>query len=427
METIDSSLLTDIIFGAVMLLLLLCSATFSGSEVAYFALSPKQIESLKEEGHIYCQKLLEQPERLLATILISNNFANVGIVTISSYLASKLFQFENQIVVFLLQVVLVTFLILLFGEILPKLIANKAKVTIAKVTSKMMYALMVLFSPISSMLIKSTSIISNRLKGKQGISMDELSKAIELTEEEEIDEEKEILEGIVRFTTITTSDILTPRIDIVALEDDTPYSKVKEVVIDAGYSRMPVFSENLDSIRGILYVKDLLPYLKENDNFKWVQLVRPAYFVPENKKINTLLEEFQEKKVHMAIVVDEYGGTTGIVTMEDILEEIIGEINDEYDEANCDYIKIKNNGYIFKATTLLNDFTKIVGIDDDALEEVSGEAETLAGLILEIKGEMPKQGESVVYGHHKFTVTEANNRRINKIKYELITQSTKSR
>lgn len=257
--------------------------------------------------------------------------------------------------------------------------------------------------------------------------MDELSKAIELTEEEEIDEEKEILEGIVRFTTITTSDILTPRIDIVALEDDMPYSKVKEVVIDAGYSRMPVYSENLDSIRGILYVKDLLPYLKENDNFKWVQLVRPAYFVPENKKINTLLEEFQEKKVHMAIVVDEYGGTTGIVTMEDILEEIIGEINDEYDEANCDYIKIKNNGYIFKATTLLNDFTKIVGLDDDALEEVSGEAETLAGLILEIKGEMPKQGESVVYGHHKFTVTEANNRRINKIKYELINQSTKNR
>ena len=409
-----------------MLLLLLCSATFSGSEVAYFALSPKQIESLKEGGHIYCQKLLDQPERLLATILISNNFANVGIVTISSYLASRIFNFENQILVFLLQVVLVTFLILLFGEILPKLVANKAKVTIAKVTSKMMYVLIVFFSPISSMLIKSTSIISNRLKGKQAISMDELSKAIELTEEEEIDEEKEILEGIVRFTTITTSDILTPRIDIVALEDDMPYSKVKEVVIDAGYSRMPVFSENLDSIRGILYIKDLLPYLKENDSFKWVQLVRPAYFVPENKKINTLLEEFQEKKVHMAIVVDEYGGTTGIVTMEDILEEIIGEINDEYDEANCDYIKIKNNGYIFKATTLLNDFTKIVGIEDDALEEVSGEAETLAGLILEIKGEMPKQGESVVYGHHKFTVTEANNRRINKIKYELITQSTKN-
>lgn len=426
MGTIDSSLITDIVFGVVMLLLLLCSATFSGSEVAYFALSPKQIESLKEGGHIYCQKLLDQPERLLATILISNNFANVGIVTISSYLASRIFNFENQILVFLLQVVLVTFLILLFGEILPKLVANKARVTIAKVTSKMMYVLMVFFSPISSMLIKSTSIISNRLKGKQAISMDELSKAIELTEEEEIDEEKEILEGIVRFTTITTSDILTPRIDIVALEDDMPYCKVKEVVIDAGYSRMPVFSENLDSIRGILYIKDLLPYLKENDSFKWVQLVRPAYFVPENKKINTLLEEFQEKKVHMAIVVDEYGGTTGIVTMEDILEEIIGEINDEYDEANCDYIKIKNNGYIFKATTLLNDFTKIVGIEDDALEEVSGEAETLAGLILEIKGEMPKQGESVVYGHHKFTVTEANNRRINKIKYELITQSTKS-
>lgn len=427
METIETSLITDIIFGIIMLILLVCSATFSGSETAYFALSPKQLENLREEGHNYCIKLIEQPERLLATILIANNFANVGIVTISSYLAARIFTFENQVVVFLLQVVLVTFLILLFGEILPKLFANRARLTIAKLTSKPMYGLMVLFSPFSSMLIKSTSIISNRMRNKQVISMDEVSKAIELTEEEEIDEEKEILEGIVRFTSITTSDILTPRIDVIALDKELHFSQVKEKIIIHGYSRMPIYEENLDTICGILYVKDLLPYLKENDSFKWDQLMRPAYFVPENKKINTLLEEFQEKKVHMAIVVDEYGGTTGIVTMEDILEEILGEINDEYDETDCEYVKTKNNAYIFKAATLLNDFSKIIGIEDDEFEEVCGEAETLAGLILEIKGEMPKQGESVIYGHHKFTVTEANNRRISKIKYETLNQATKSR
>ena len=257
--------------------------------------------------------------------------------------------------------------------------------------------------------------------------MDELSKAIELTEEEEIDEEKEILEGIVRFTSITTSDILTPRINIVALEKDTPFSAVKEKVIEAGYSRMPIYIDNLDEICGILYVKDLLPYLKEDDSFKWEQLLRPAYFVPESKKINTLLEEFQEKKVHMAIVLDEYGGTTGIVTMEDIIEEIIGEINDEYDDTASDYIKTKTNAYIFKASTLLNDFIKIVEIDSEELDSISGEAETLAGLILELKGEMPKQGESLIYGQHKFTVTEANNRRISKIKYENITPSVRLR
>lgn len=423
----EISLLTEILFTVIMLLLLCCSAMFSGSEVAFFALTPKQTQKLEEEGHDHALKLINQPERLLATILISNNFANVGIVTISSFLAAKVFNFENPVLVFLLQVVLVTFLILLFGEILPKLFANKARIAVVKFTARPMYALMVFFSPISTFLIKSTSVISNRLKGKQTISMDELSKAIELTEEEEIDEEKEILEGIVRFTSITTSDILTPRINIVALEKDTPFSAVKEKVIEAGYSRMPIYIDNLDEICGILYVKDLLPYLKEDDSFKWEQLLRPAYFVPESKKINTLLEEFQEKKVHMAIVVDEYGGTTGIVTMEDIIEEIIGEINDEYDDTASDYIKTKTNAYIFKASTLLNDFIKIVEIDSEELDSISGEAETLAGLILELKGEMPKQGESLIYGQHKFTVTEANNRRISKIKYENITPSVRLR
>lgn len=424
MEAQSITIITEIAFTVIMVILLLCSAMFSGSEVAFFALTPKQIEKLREEGEEYCIKLINQPERLLATILISNNFANVGIVTLSTYLVNRLITSDNQIVVFLIQVVLVTFLILLFGEILPKLFANKARVKMAKFAARPIYALMVLFSPITSILIKSTSLISNRLKSKQVLSMDEFSKAIELTEEQEIDQEKELLEGIVRYASKNTSDIFTPRIDIIALDKESDFNQVKARIIESGYSRMPVYEENLDSICGILYVKDLLPHLKKSD-YNWAQNVRPAYFVPENKKINTLLEEFQKKKVHMAIVVDEYGGTSGIVTMEDILEEILGEINDEYDETDSDYTRTKNNGYIFRAATLLNDFEKIVGIEHDELEEICGEAETLAGLILEIKGEMPKQGESVIYGKHKFTVTEANNRRIAKIKYESLTPSTK--
>lgn len=425
METQSITLITDIAFTVIMFILLMCSAMFSGSEVAFFALTPKQIEKLREEGQEYCFKLINQPERLLATILISNNFANVGIVTLSSYLVGRVFTSDNQVLVFLIQVVLVTFLILLFGEILPKLFANKARVKMAKFAARPIYALMVFFTPISSILIKSTSIISNKLKSKQALSMDELSKAIELTEENEIDQEKELLEGIVRFTSINASDIFTPRINIVAMDKESTFNQVKEKIIESGYSRMPVYEENLDSICGILYVKDLLSHLKKEE-YNWAQHVRPAYFVPENKKINTLLEEFQKKKVHMAIVVDEYGGTSGIVTMEDILEEILGEINDEYDETESDYIRTKNNGYIFRATTLLNDFEKIVGIEHDQLEDICGEAETLAGLILEMRGEMPKQGESVIYGKHKFTVTEANNRRISKIKYEPVNPSTKS-
>lgn len=424
MEAQSITIITEITFTVIMIILLLCSAMFSGSEVAFFALTPKQIEKLREENEEYCLKLINQPERLLATILVSNNFANVGIVTLSTYLVNRMITSDNQLVVFLIQVVLVTFLILLFGEILPKLFANKARVRMAKFAARPIYALMFLFSPITSILIKSTSLISNRLKSKQVLSMDEFSKAIELTEEQEIDQEKELLEGIVRYASKNTSDIFTPRIDIIALDKESDFNQVKAKIIESGYSRMPVYEENLDSICGILYVKDLLPHLKKSD-YNWAQNVRPAYFVPENKKINTLLEEFQKKKVHMAIVVDEYGGTSGIVTMEDILEEILGEINDEYDETDSDYTRTKNNGYIFRAATLLNDFEKIVGIEHNELEEICGEAETLAGLILEIKGEMPKQGESVIYGKHKFTVTEANNRRIAKIKYEYLTQSTK--
>ena len=248
--------------------------------------------------------------------------------------------------------------------------------------------------------------------------MDKLSKALELTEDAEINDEKDILEGIVRFSNIAAIDIIRPRINIIALDIEDSFEVVKNVVIEHGYSRLPVYRENLDTIEGILYVKDLLAHLKEPQNFAWQSLIRPAYFVPETKKINDLLEEFQVKKVHMAIIVDEYGGTSGIVTMEDILEEIVGEINDEYDEKEETYTKLSNNTYIFEACTLLNDFIKIVDADPDSFKDIEGEADTLAGLILEIKGELPGKNDVITYQSHKFTILEVDNRRIKKIKYE---------
>lgn len=275
-----------------------------------------------------------------------------------------------------------------------------------------------LFRPLSTLLIRSTSLISKRMAKKDGLSMDQLSKALELTEDAEINDEKDILEGIVRFSNIAAIDIIRPRINIIALDIEDSFEVVKNVVIEHGYSRLPVYRENLDTIEGILYVKDLLAHLKEPQNFAWQSLIRPAYFVPETKKINDLLEEFQVKKVHMAIIVDEYGGTSGIVTMEDILEEIVGEINDEYDEKEEVYTKLSNNTYIFEACTLLNDFIKIVDADPDSFKDIEGEADTLAGLILEIKGELPRKNDVITYQSHKFTILEVDNRRIKKIKYE---------
>ena len=272
-----------------------------------------------------------------------------------------------------------------------------------------------LFRPLSTLLIRSTSLISKRMAKKDGLSMDQLSKALELTEDAEINDEKDILEGIVRFSNIAAIDIIRPRINIIALDIEDSFEVVKNVVIEHGYSRLPVYRENLDTIEGILYVKDLLAHLKEPQNFAWQSLIRPAYFVPETKKINDLLEEFQVKKVHMAIIVDEYGGTSGIVTMEDILEEIVGEINDEKEET---YTKLSNNTYIFEACTLLNDFIKIVDADPDSFKDIEGEADTLAGLILEIKGELPGKNDVITYQSHKFTILEVDNRRIKKIKYE---------
>ena len=411
----------DIILIIVLLLLLLFSASASASEVAYFSLTPGELDKLKEKGYHKILGLLKKPDLLLSTILITNNFVNVGIVIISSYLVNTFFDLSAYpILGFVIQVIVVTFIILLVGEIIPKLYANRSQTKVAVLMAGPLTFASYIFRPLSLLLIKSTSVISKRIAKKDGLSIDQLSKALELTEDAEIDNEKDILEGIVRFSNINAIDIIQPRINIIALDIEDDFNIVKETVIKHGYSRQPVYRENLDNIEGILYVKDLLAHLNESADFKWQSLIRPAYFVPETKKINDLLEEFQLKKVHMAIVVDEYGGTSGIVTMEDILEEIVGEINDEYDEKEETYILLKNDTYIFEACTLLNDFLKIVDADPDSFKDIEGEADTLAGLILEIKGELPQKNDVITYQEHKFTVLEVDNRRIKKLRYERI-------
>ena len=421
METELISAVSDVAYGPFNL----TDVIFSGSEVAYFSLSPGQLEEIRQKGYEKVCHLHRKPEKLLATILISNNFVNVAIVILSSYLVDSLFDFSgNPLLGFVIQVIVVTFIILLFGEIIPKLYANRSPIKMAIFMASPLTVLSSLFRPLSALLINSTSIISKKVSKKDSISIDQLSKALELTKDSEINEEKDILEGIVRFSNIYAIDIIQPRINIIAIDEEDSFKHIRELIIEHGYSRLPVYKDNLDTIVGILYIKDLLAHLQEDDHFQWQSLIRPAYFVPETKKINDLLEEFQTKKVHLAIVVDEYGGTSGIVTMEDILEEIVGEINDETDEKEKTYIKIKNNAYIFEGHTLLNDFEKIADIKDDYFKDIEGEADTLAGLILEIKGELPRKNEVITYRQHKFTIMDVDKRRIKKIKYENLDQET---
>jgi len=399
-----------------MFILLIFSALISGSEVAFFSLTPANKERLRKKKNKDVFTLLSKTDRLLATILISNNFVNVAVVTISTFLANDLFIFKNELTTFIVQVVLITFLILLFGEIIPKLYANKTQVKFSIFMSKPLIALELLFYPLSTLLVKSTSFISRNISPKEGISMDELSKALQLTKNSDINNEKNILEGIVRFSNICVVDVIKPRIEVLAIDIESNFNEIKEFVLECSYSRIPVYRDNLDTIEGILYVKDLLTHLDEGDEFQWQKIIREPYFVPETKKINDLLKEFQQKKVHLAIVVDEYGGTSGIITMEDILEEILGSLNQENeDNHEKKYIKTQNNDFIFEASTLLNDFLKIIGSRENPFVEVEGEADTLAGLILEIKGELPQKNDIIIYNNFKFKILEVDERRIIKI------------
>jgi putative hemolysin len=402
--------------------LLYASGFVSASEIAFFSLSPSDLSKIDGEEHpsdSRIKALLGDSEYLLATILISNNFVNVTIIMLCNYFFASVIDFGNaQVLEFLLITVVLTFLLLLFGEIMPKIYSAQHTLSFCRKAAPVIYFLRWVFKPVSALLVHSTFLI-NRLAQKQkapNISVDELSQALELTDKNEISEESNMLEGIIRFGEETAKEVMTSRLDMVDLDIDTSFSDVLKCVVDNAYSRIPVYKESRDNIKGILYIKDLLPYVDKGADFKWQNLIRPAYFVPETKMIDDLLRDFQKNKIHIAIVVDEFGGTSGLVTMEDIIEEIVGEINDEYDDEERTYVKLSEGVYIFEGKTLLSDFYKVLDIDADEFERVAGDADTLAGLLLELKGEFPMLHEVINYNNYRFEVLEMDARRIVKVK-----------
>jgi len=410
-------------------ILLFFSAMISGSEVAYFSLSPLHVRTLKEHPtrkEVLALRLLDRPERLLACILISNNFINVGIVIIASYVTGTLFDFSQAPVVgFVIQVVVITFLLLLFGEIVPKVYANRFAARFALRMALPLTILNKAFQPLIFILVRSTRLVKRRLAKKgQNISMDDLSEALDLTTDV-VQDEKEMLEGIVRFSNLEVVEIMRPRTDVVAVDIHTDLEALIGVIIESGFSRIPVYEETSDHLKGILYVKDLLPHINQKKKVNWTKLIREPFFVPETKKINDLLKEFQEKKIHLAIVVDEYGGTEGIVTMEDILEEVVGEITDESDEAEEFYRQVNATTWIFDGKTLLNDFYKVTEQNDELFDDVKGDSETLAGLLLELKGEFPKRNDIIPCKGIEFTVLGMDQRRIKEIKAKLLNPKSK--
>lgn len=401
-------------------LLLVCSAFVSGSEIAFFSLSPADRAELDERRTVTDQrvlKLLEESERLLATILCSNNFINVAIIMLLTYFFHETIDFGwNTWLEFLSMTVVLTFLLLLFGEIMPKVASAQHPLSMVRLCAPVYGVLVKLWWPVSSMLMKSAKLTTTLQHTPQQLSVDDLEQALELTDQKEIADEQQMLKGIIRFGSEMAREVMTPRVDMVDLDVKTPFPEVIKCIVENNYSRIPVYSGTEDHITGILYIKDLLPHLNKPATFRWQTLVRPATFVPETKMIDDLLRDFQAQKVHIAIVVDEFGGTSGLVTMEDIIEEIVGEINDEYDEEERSYTRLNQNTYIFEAKTLLSDFRKILQLDDDALDDVAGDADTLAGLLLEIKGEFPQEHERIQHGRFTFEVMEMDERRIVKIK-----------
>lgn len=422
--TVDIALIVQF---AIFCLLLLCSAIISGSEVALFSLSPTEIDELKEDhnsANNLIAKMVENPKKLLATVLIANNLVNISIVLISPELTNFAFGgIKNPILRDVMDIGLVTFVLLLCGEILPKIYANRNNLAFAKRVAYFIYILDTIFTPISLPMKSFTVWIQKRLgKTKSNISVGQLSQALELASEEDTtNEEKKLLESIVSFGNTETCEVMVPRVDIFALSEDTPFSEVLSEIVKIGYSRIPVYRENLDNITGVIYIKDLLPYIEKTD-FEWTKVMRKAFFVPENKKLDDLLSEFQEKKIHLAVVVDEYGGTCGIITLEDIMEEIVGSINDEFDDDDVTYSKINDHTYIFEGKTVLKDFYRIVKMNDENIllfDEKRGEAETLAGFLLEISGNFPQKGKPIVFHNYSFTVEAFDKHRIKEIKVKI--------
>ena len=405
-------------------LLLLVSGFASASEIAFFSLSPSDLNAIDEKKHPSdekIRKLLDDTERLLATILITNNFVNVTIIMLCNVFFMSVFEFHSPIAEFLILTVILTFLLLLFGEIMPKIYSAQKTLAFCRFSAPGIWMFRSLFYPVASMLVRSTSFLNKHFARKNhNISVDELSHALELTDKAELKEENNILEGIIRFGGETAKEVMTSRLDVVDLDIRTPFKDVLQCIIENAYSRIPIYSENRDNIKGILYIKDLLPHLNKVD-FRWQSLIRPAYFVPETKMIDDLLRDFQANKIHIAIVVDEFGGTSGIVTMEDIIEEIVGEIHDEYDDEERTYAVLNDHTWVFEAKTQLTDFYKITKVDEEVFDEVAGDSDTLAGLLLELKGEFPALHEKVTYDHYEFEVLEMDNRRILKVKFTINT------
>lgn len=414
---ISPSILISILLAFFLILL---SGFASASEIAFFSLSPADLEAMdpdKSPLDMLVQKLRDDSERTLATILITNNLVNVTIIMLCNYIFTNLLTFSTEWLQFLCVTILLTFLLLFFGEIIPKVYGSKNPLAFCRKAVKGVMFFRKLFWPIETILLKSGAFAEKVLqKENRQLSIDDLEQALELTDKSDIKDEQSMLQGIIRFGDETAKEVMTSRQDIIDLDIRCSYEDVLKCIVDNNYSRIPVYQDNKDNIRGVLYIKDLLPHLSKPANFRWQSLIRPPYFVPETKKIDDLLREFQENKVHIAIVVDEFGGTSGIVTLEDILEEIVGEINDEYDEEEHNYTKLDANSYIFEGKTLLNDFTKILNLPDDEFDDVEGDADSLAGLLLEIKGDFPAVHEILKYKRYTFEVLEIDERRISKVK-----------
>lgn len=397
------------------------SSFFSGAEIAYFSLSQDDIESIPDDNkRERIEALLKNPEKLLATILIGNNLVNVMIVVVLAFALNQMMTITNPVLDFVLLTVILTFLILLFGEVLPKLYANSNNVRFALFTQPLLGAMVVLFSPISKLVVKSTYIVRKAVSKKaDDISVEDLSRALEASDLKSTDE-KEMLRGILTFGDKTVSEIMRPRVDVVDIDIELGFDDVVKTVVESGYSRMPVYDESPDNIKGVLYAKDLLPYIgKKDDSFKWQSLMRPAYFVPESRMIDDLLEDFRKKKIHMAIIVDEFGCTQGIATLEDVLEEIVGDIDDEYDTEEKYFTRVAENTYIFDAKTPLDDFFEATSIDEENFADHLDDAETLAGLLLSLKGDFLKEKEELKTEPCTFTVLKVKKYRIAKVKVEV--------
>ena len=412
---------TGIVLAAILAaFLLLLSGFASGSEIAFFSLSPQDLDELEPDKRSEDSRIVmlrDDSERTLATILIANNFVNVTIIMLCNYIFGSLVKFNSEWLEFLCITVLLTFLLLLFGEIMPKVYSRQTPLKFCRRVVGGVMFLRKLFWPLETILIRSGMLAEKVMqKENRQLSVDDLEQALELTDKNDIKEEQSMLQGIIRFGDETAKEVMTSRQDIVDLDIRSSYADVLKCIVENNYSRIPVYQDNTDNIRGVLYIKDLLPHLGKPASFRWQSLIRPPYFVPETKKIDDLLREFQDNKVHIAIVVDEFGGTCGIVTLEDILEEIVGEINDEFDEDEKTYSKLNYNTYLFEGKTLLSDFCRILQIDDDEFSDVEGDADTLAGLLLEIKGDFLSIHEKIDYLNYTFEVVGLEERRISRVK-----------